>query len=128
MTEEELKRRGYKIENAKITKVSLSFADHAVLTLNLTLEGRGWGCCYGGYVLGHGCLGGDYFSSTEKAMVSVMKIMDTVGVETLESVNGKLVRAAFKGTGSSPVEWIGNIIEDKWYSNADFFSEGRENG
>lgn len=47
-TEDELINAGYRIENAKITKVDLSMEDHGCLTLELTLEGKGlllWGLC-----------------------------------------------------------------------------------
>jgi hypothetical protein len=54
-----LENAGYKIENAKITFVDLSMADHGCLTLSLCLEGEGWGCMYGGYVLGTGYVGAD---------------------------------------------------------------------
>ena len=52
-TEELLLADGYKLQNAEITNVSLNFRDHGVLSLDLTLNGGGWGVVYGGYVLGH---------------------------------------------------------------------------
>lgn len=51
-TEKLLEAEGYEIRNAEIRNVSLSMADHGVLTSDLTLDGHGWGVCYGGYVLG----------------------------------------------------------------------------
>ena len=50
-TEELLLADGYKLQNAEITNVSLNFRDHGVLSLDLTLNGGGWGVVYGGYVL-----------------------------------------------------------------------------
>ena len=44
------------IENARIVKADLSMEDHGVLTFDLVLEGYGWGCNFGGYVLGKGML------------------------------------------------------------------------
>ena len=43
---------GYRIENAKITNVSLNMENHGCLCLDLALEWDGCGCVYGGYVLG----------------------------------------------------------------------------
>lgn len=51
-SEEKLISAGYKIENAKVTHVDLSMEDHGVICLEMTLEGSGWGCVYGGFVLG----------------------------------------------------------------------------
>lgn len=61
-TEELLLADGYKLQNAEITNVSLNFRDHGVLSLDLTLNGGGWGVVYGGYVLGHGYLGAKEFN------------------------------------------------------------------
>ena len=58
-TQEQLTEAGYSIENALITNVDLSMADHGCLTLAMTLEGGGWGVVYGGYCLGNGYLGAD---------------------------------------------------------------------
>ena len=41
---EQLISLGYGIENALITKVDLSMADHGCLTLSMVLDGDGWGC------------------------------------------------------------------------------------
>ena len=60
-TEKLLKAEGYDIRNAEIRNVSLSMADHGVLTSDLTLDGHGWGVCYGGYVLGKGYIGSKTF-------------------------------------------------------------------
>ena len=58
-TYKQLIESGYGIENALITNVDLSMADHGCLTLAMTLEGGGWGVVYGGYCLGNGYLGAD---------------------------------------------------------------------
>ena len=111
------------IENAKITHTDLSMADHGVLTFTLTLEGAGWGCNFGGYVIGHGYLGADKFEGSAKGTESLMRIMDTVGVEKWSQLTGKYVRVVTEGWGSS-ITKIGNIISDKWFDIKEFFSEG----
>ena len=85
-TQNELITLGYKIENALITGVDLSMADHGCLTLSIVLDGGGWGVVYGGYCLGHGYLGADHFDGSAAGMESIMRIMDVVGVEKFQDL------------------------------------------
>ena len=123
-TQEQLTEAGYSIENALITNVDLSMADHGCLTLAMTLEGSGWGVVYGGYCLGKGYLGADddFFDGSAAGMEYLIRIMDTVGVEKFQDLKGKYVRVADKGWGSS-VKIIGNIIKDKWFDAETFFAD-----
>lgn len=123
-TQEQLTEAGYSIENALITNVDLSMADHGCLTLVMTLEGSGWGVVYGGYCLGKGYLGADddFFDGSAAGMEYLIRIMDTVGVEKFQDLKGKYVRVANKGWGSS-VKIIGNIIKDKWFDAETFFAD-----
>lgn len=127
-TQEQLTEAGYSIENALITNVDLSMADHGCLTLAMTLEGGGWGVVYGGYCLGKGYLGADddFFDGSAAGMEYLIRIMDTVGVEKFQDLKGKYVRVANKGWGSS-VKIIGNISKDKWFDAETFFLDKREN-
>ena len=127
-TQKQLIESGYSIENALITNVDLSMADHGCFTLAMTLEGGGWGAVYGGYCLGKGYLGAndDFFKGSAAGMEYLMRIMDTVGVENFQDLNGKYVRVATKGLGSS-VKIIGNIIKDKWFDAETFFEDKKEN-
>lgn len=126
-TQEQLTEAGYSIENALITNVDLSMADHGCLTLAMTLEGGGWGVVYGGYCLGKGYLGADddFFDGSAAGMEYLIRIMDTVGVEKFQDLKGKYVRVANKGWGSS-VKIIGNIIKDKWFDAETFFADKEE--
>ena len=127
-TQEQLTEAGYSIENALITNVDLSMADHGCLTLAMTLEGSGWGVVYGGYCLGKGYLGADddFFDGSAAGMEYLIRIMDTVGVEKFQDLKGKYVRVANKGWGSS-VKIIGNIIKDKWFDAETFFADKEQN-
>ena len=127
-TQEQLTASGYRIENALITNVDLSMADHGCLTLAMTLEGGGWGVVYGGYCLGKGYLGADddFFDGSAAGMEYLMRIMDTVGVEKFQDLRGKYVRVALKRWGDS-VKIIGNIIKDKWFDAETFFADKEEN-
>ena len=127
-TQEQLIESDYRIENALITNVDLSMADHGCLTLAMTLEGSGWGVVYGGYCLGKGYLGADddFFDGSAAGMEYLMRIMDTVGVEKFQDLKGKYIRVAAKGWGNS-VKIIGNIINDKWFDTETFFADKKEN-
>lgn len=127
-TQEQLTEAGYSIENALITNVDISMADHGCLTLAMMLEGSGWGVVYGGYCLGKGYLGADddFFDGSAAGMEYLMRIMDTVGVEKFQDLKGKYVRVAAKGWGNS-VKIIGNIINDKWFDAETFFADNKEN-
>ena len=117
-TEELLLADGYKLQNAEITNVSLNFRDHGVLSLDLTLNGGGWGVVYGGYALGPGYLGAQEFKGSASGM-------EAVGVEDLVNLKGKHVRVATKGWGSS-VKIIGHFIKDQWFDYLSFYEDKKE--
>ena len=111
------------ILNAKITNVSLTMADHGVLTFFVTVEGSDWGCGLGGYVIGKGYLGADdddFQSENGLGLVAMMRIMDVVGVSRWEDMKGKYCRVESEGWGSS-IHKIGNIMKDKWFDIDQFF-------
>lgn len=110
------------IKNARITHVSLSMADHGCLTYSLTLEFGCCGCVYGGYCIGHGYLGAKEFSASNKGLEAMMRIMDVVGVERWEDLNLRYIRIVDPGFGGV-IDTIGNIIEDKWFNQREFFAE-----
>lgn len=109
-----------KIENAKITNVSLTMADHGCLTFWITVEGAGWGCGIGGYCIGKGFLGADEFSGYGPGLEAMMRIMDVVGVDKWEDLKGKYVRVKTEGWGGT-ITCIGNILKDKWFDLKEFF-------
>ena len=113
------------IRNARIKHATLSMADHGCLTYGLALDGGGVGVVYGGICLGHGYLGAKEFKGHSKSIEAMMRIMDVVGVERWEDLTGKYVRFVDPGWGGT-VDTIGNIIEDKWFNQREFFQNGME--
>ena len=109
------------IKNARITNVSITMADHGCLTFQLSLDGGGWGCCFGGYSIGTGFLGADEFSGYGKGLEAMMRIMDTVGVEKWEDLKGKYIRCKVGNWGDT-IDEIGNILKDKWFNIREFFA------
>lgn len=126
-TEEELFEDGYQIQNARITSVDLSMADHGCMTLAMGIKGSGWGCVYGGRVLGKGYLGCDeeFFEGSAAGMESIIRIMDVVGCERFNDMKDKYIRVAVKGWGDR-VEIIGNIMNNKWFDARSFFEDKHE--
>lgn len=111
------------IENARITSVDLSMADHGILTLQIAIKGDGWGCCLGGYILGNGCLGAKEFNGSPKGIEEIMRIMDVIGVNKFNDMVGKYIRVE-KGEGwGDIIHKFGNIIEDKWFDYKEFYKE-----
>lgn len=108
------------IENVRITSTSISMADHGVLCISFSVRGDGWGCNIGQWVNGIGYLGAHEWKGNGSAIVAMMKIMDTVGVERWEDLTGKLIRVKSEGWGST-IDEIGNIIEDKWFNLRKFY-------
>lgn len=108
------------IENAQISSVSISMADHGVLTFRIFIKGHSWGCSLGNFMNGVGHLGAKEWRGNGSAIVAMMKIMDTVGVEKWEDLEGKYVRVKSEGWGST-MHCIGNLIEDKWFDLKEFF-------
>ena len=123
LTQIELMQSGYQILNAKITDADLSMADQGVLIMRLALAGNGWRADYGGYVLGVGSLGASEFTGMSKGIEQIMRVMDTVGVAHFKELAGSYVRIAVSRSGNGPIHIIGNIITDKWFDIADFFTE-----
>ena len=110
------------IRNAKITDVSLVMGEHGCLTYWLMLNFDGYICGYGGFCLGHGYLGAKEFDASAKGLEAMMRIMNVVGVERWEDMEGKYIRIVDRGLGNT-VDTIGHIMEDKWFNQREFFAE-----
>lgn len=116
------------ILNAKITSTSITMADHGVLTFWVTVEGGGWGCSIGGYVIGNGYLNADddFFKGSEAGLEAMMRIMNTVGVDKWEDLEGKYVRCVLNDGWGGTITKIGNITKDKWFDLKEFFAKVKE--
>lgn len=113
------------ILNAKITSTSITMADHGVLTFWVTVQGGGWGCSIGGYVIGNGYLDADddFFKGFGAGLEAMMRIMDTVGVDKWEDLKGKYVRCVLNDGLGGTITKIGNITKDKWFDLKEFFAK-----
>ena len=78
-TAKELIAEGYKLDNALIKNVSLSYGDYCCMVLDITLDGDGWGFAYGGYCLGNiypDSYDKDSYEGSAAGMEVIMRIMD----------------------------------------------------
>jgi len=113
------------IKNAKIVSADLSMADHGILTLQLQLEGDGWGCIFGNRVIGKGYIGAKEFKGYDKGIEEIMRIMDVVGVEHFSDLTNKYVRVVTEPCAwGKTIDRIGNIIQDKWFDYTEFYGDG----
>ena len=113
------------IENAEITSVSLTMADHGCLTFWLMIEGGGWGCGIGGYCIGNGYVGAKEFTASGSGLVAMMRIMDVVGVDRWEDLAGKYIRVETTGWGNC-ITKIGNVLTNKWFDLKEFFNKDED--
>ena len=123
LTQMELQQDGYQILNAQIVSADLTMAEQGVLVMLLGLRGNGWNIMYGGYALGAGSLGASEFIGLPKGTEQIMRVMDTVGVANFKDLPGSYIRIAVSRNDGGPVNIIGNILTDKWFDIADFFTE-----
>lgn len=111
------------IINVQILKPRLYVEDHGCLTFDFIIKGYGIGCCVGGY-----CIGKIRDKSASGTGLSaMMHIMDTVGVNCWEDLDGKYCRIVDPGLGGC-VTKIGNLIDDEWFDIKQFFEEAKDDG
>lgn len=111
------------IMNGRIKDVSISMADHGILTFRLYIECEHGMFIIGNFQIGTGELDAKFWRGNGSGIVAMMKIMDVVGVERWEDLPGKYIRLDFKNSRSMTTEKIGNIIADKWFDIREFFSK-----
>ena len=109
------------IKNAKITSTQLGREDHGIMTFMIFVEFDGCVCGIGGYALDA------YDDKTHKRvfhvkdMEAISEILNVVGVSNWEDLAGKYIRIKDNGWGS-PIDEIGNLMEDKWFNLREFFN------
>ena len=107
--------------NARIESTMLGIEDHGIMTCTLYLDYGGSGQGFGGYSLASGGTHQDK-DFGNKGILFVRKILETVGVRNWEELKGKHVRVK---SDWGKVHAIGHIIEDKWFTPAEFFKESK---
>jgi len=100
--------------------------NYGCLTLQLLVEGNGWGVGLGGFVIGKGYLDAKEFEGYAKGTEEIMRVMDTVGVEKFTDLVGSYVRVEVGGLGDR-VTKFGNIIKEKWFDFNEFHKSENTN-
>ena len=106
------------ITNAKIANTMLGIEDHGILTFSLSMTWDSCGQGFGGYALDQGA----GKSSSGKCMLSIRKILETVGVEKWEDLKGQLVRIKKSSEFTGSIDEIGHIIDNKWFNIKEHFA------
>lgn len=109
------------IENVQIHDVELSMANNGCLTLTLVLLGSKTVYRYGPFTIGHGCINADQWDAHGIGLVTMMKIMDVVGVDRWDKLQSQYCRIKTSNSGAT-IYCIGNIIYDKWFDVNEFIS------
>lgn len=110
--------RPTEIKNARITKTSLGYEDHGMMSCMVFVDGAGWGGGFGGYRL-------DTYDNNAKKSVGtayglefICRVLKAVGVDSWEALVGKPVRVETEGAGGRILR-IGHFMEDKWFDPAE---------
>lgn len=109
------------IEEMKISSVDLSMEEHGCLVLRMWLINTKKIVLFGNALLGKGYLGADSFEGNELGTEYIMRIMDVVGVSSFNDMVGKYIRV--EANWGDTVDKIGNVTEDKWFSQKEFFGK-----
>lgn len=111
------------IKNAQITGTMLGREDHGIFTFMIYVKFDSCvSCGIGGYALDYYDRESDKRAYSAKSLEAVSKILDVVGVDRWEHLNGKYIRIKDNGWGST-IDEIGNLMEDKWFNLREFFSK-----
>lgn len=108
--------------NAQIKCTKLGFRN-GILTFSLALDIQGGGVvCVGGYAMDRYDEKKEKRVGTEYGTSVIMRILEVVGVNTWEELNGKYIRIKNCSLGDM-VTAIGNLMKEEW---VDFGIFGRE--
>ena len=100
--------------NARIKQTKLGFIGNDILTFDLILDVQGGGgVIVGGYPLAQYDKTVQKIVGTAKGSSLIMRILEVVGVDTWEELEGKYIR--IKGCHlDDRVTAIGNIMDEDW--------------
>ena len=106
------------ILTAKIVGTSFGREDHGIMTFFIHVEGDGWGCGFGGYALDKWDAQKKKRVGTAEGMESLIRIMETLEVDSWEKVKGQYVRVVLE---DHAIKKLGHVIKDKWFSFSDVY-------
>lgn len=105
-----------KEENAKITNVTLGRHPHyRIMEMSVSIEYSGGGQSIGGYCLDSYNKETDRREGTAYGLDFIIRMLETVGVDSIDDMLGKSVRIRHEGWGGKALE-IGNYLNDEWFN------------
>ena len=109
MLEKTISTHTLEIENCRIKSTALGLENHNVMSMDLNLEGNGWGVSFGGFRID-----GEY------GMECLKELLNTLEVGKYEDLKGMYVRALNEGLGGRCLA-VGHLMKDKWFSFKEFY-------
>ena len=117
------------IKNAKIVKTKLYMYNN-MFTFDLVLDFDHYGevfktISFGGYRIGFKTDEPNaLYNAEDTGLIAIMRILETVGVDSWEDLAGQYIR--IKDNGFGPINEIGHIMENKWFNIKDFFENAEK--
>ena len=111
------------IKNARIGRTFLGMEDHGIFTFTLHLDYDGSGQGFGQHTLDEPIKKDGKFLGrvgTAVGMDSIMKVLETLGVESWEKLPGTYLRA---DSDFGCVYRIGHITKDNWFDLKEHFKK-----
>ena len=111
-----------RIQNAKITAVSLGYEDHGILTAFLTLDYGGTAQGFGGYGLDAPPLvraSGLERQPSAACGAFVAGVLNTLEMREWSKLPGTIIRA---DSDHGKVSRIGHALKDRWFDPAEAFA------
>ena len=115
------------IMNAKIIRTELGYEDHGIMSCMLHVEGDGWGCGFGGYMLDDWNAEKKCRVGTAQGLEAIMQLMKALEVEKWEDLKDKYIRCEIERTGGGRITKVGHLIKDQWFSFEEFLNKENEN-
>lgn len=112
-------------KNAVITSVSLSRADHGVLSMWLMLDYGGTAQGFGGYNLYLPKSFTHCNNQWNYAGHFIYRCLEIAGVDRLQQLKGKTIRVRLDSPYGSIIS-IGHIVKDDWFDPKKDFTEIKE--
>lgn len=105
------------IINAKITSTHLGFEDHGMFSFMLSMQWDGTGQGFGGYRLDRYDHAQKCSVGTASGMDIIIGILNAVGVEKWEDLEGKYCRIK---RAKGMIQAVGHITDGKWFDMREF--------
>ena len=98
--------------NAKVTNVKLGIEDRGGLVVTISLEGKGWGCCYCSGSLAYESWGTDKIYGVEETASKIYELLNFFRVSDLNQIKDKYLRVEFTNEVNGTIVKLIDIFDD----------------